>query len=145
MGTNADDDLASARDQAAVRSQRIAEPRALFGRHLSLTRSAKQLKIENRDPRSSVINCRIQLEQPNHPIIEPIVHAKAGASPHGKINRRSNKYQIVANTNLMGVIRLPVEGTKIALRLIVFDRRFHHRCHRRQHFQPVSMKAERRD
>jgi hypothetical protein len=45
----------------------------------------------------------------------------------------------------MGVIRLPVEGTKIAVRLVVFDRRFHHRRHRRQYFQPVPMKAEGRD
>jgi hypothetical protein len=105
----------------------------------------ERLRIEDGDPQSSIVAPRIPLEQPNHPITEPIVDTEAGAAAHGKINRRGDKNEIVAQAHFVSVVGLSVKRPKIVLRLLVFDRSFHHRRHGRQYFQPVPMKAEGRD
>ena len=88
------------------------------------------------------LDSRNRLEQPDHPIADPIVHAEARASPYCEVNRGGDKDEVVANAHFVGVIGLAVEEAKIVLRLFIFDRSVHRRHHRRQYFQPMKMESE---
>jgi len=83
-----------------------------------------------------------RLEEPHHPIAKPVVHAIGGAAFDREIDRRNEKNQIVAQAHLMGMKGLPIKGPKIALGLVIFDRRFDDGNHRRQYFQPMPVQRE---
>lgn len=92
-----------------------------------------------------IVDPRIPLEQPDHPVTHPIIHTEPGTATNDKVSGGGDKNQIVAYAHFVRVIRLSVKGSKVALRFFIFDRRFHHRYHRRQYFKPVPMKTEGRN
>src|SRR4029434_6074801 len=84
-------------------------------------------------------------KEPNYPAAHPIIDAEASASAHEKIGRGGDKDQVVAKSHFVRMIRLPVKSAKVVLRSVIFDRCLYHRHHRRQHFEPVTMKPISRD
>src|SRR3990170_7581178 len=81
-------------------------------------------------------------EEPNHPIAEKIIEAKGAASAHREVKRRGQKDEIVVDSDFVSVKGLAVEKSKIVLSLLVVDRFFHYRRHRRQDLEPVGMQSE---